>query len=140
MKKLTKAIFTKIKKPFIVEDIDISKILVSLKKEPYGEKSFRYFIGYNDDDVIRSLCIRLSQMVDYVKHFKNNSDEGNKTMFFNVTENKLLKKYNKIWDKIGSLLNKEFDSDPVYADNDKYIKTKIKQYKDKINTDFQSKK
>ena len=33
-----------------------------------------------------------------------------------------------------------FDSDPVYGDNDKYIKAKIKPYRDKINTNFQGKK
>ena len=41
---------------------------------------------------------------------------------------------------ISSLMNKEFDSGPVYGDNDKYIKTKIKSYGDKINTNFQGKK
>ena len=41
---------------------------------------------------------------------------------------------------ISSLMNKEFDSEPVYGDNDKYIKTKIKSYGDKINTNFQGKK
>ena len=34
----------------------------------------------------------------------------------------------------------KFDSEPVYGDNDKYIKTKIKSYGDKINTNFQGKK
>ena len=34
---------------------------------------------------------------------------------------------------ISSLMNKELDSEPVYADNDKYIKAKIKSYGDKIN-------
>ena len=37
-------------------------------------------------------------------------------------------------------MNIEFDSEPVYGDNDKYIKTKIKSYGDKINTNFQGKK
>ena len=41
--KVNKSSFYKNKKPFKAEDIDISKILVS-KKEPYGEKSFRYLI------------------------------------------------------------------------------------------------
>ena len=53
---------------------------------------------------------------------------------------KLLKKYTKIWKKISSLINKEFDSEPVYGDSDKYIKTKIKSYGDKINTNFQGRK
>ena len=37
-------------------------------------------------------------------------------------------------------MDKEVDSEPVYGDNDKYIKTKIKSYGDKINTNFQGKK
>ena len=34
----------------------------------------------------------------------------------------------------------EFDSEPVYDDNDKYIKTKIKIYVGSMITNFQSKK
>ena len=76
---------------FRIEDIDINKILVS-KKISYGAKSsLKYFIGYNDDDVIRSLFIKLPQMIGYVKCFHRN-----KTMPFKVIDNKLLKKYNKI--------------------------------------------
>ena len=37
-------------------------------------------------------------------------------------------------------MNIEFDSDPVYGDNDKYIKTKIKMYENRMNTNFQGKK
>ena len=37
-------------------------------------------------------------------------------------------------------MNIEFDSDPVYGDNDKNIKTKIKMYEDRVNTNFQGKK
>ena len=56
-KEINKSSFYKNKKPFRAEDIDISKILVSLKKEQYGKKpnSFIYLNGYNDDDVIRPL-------------------------------------------------------------------------------------
>ena len=37
-------------------------------------------------------------------------------------------------------MNIEFDSDPVYGDNDKFIKTKIKMYEDRVNKNFQGKK
>ena len=37
-------------------------------------------------------------------------------------------------------MNIEFDSEPVYGDSDIYIKTKIKSYGGKINTNFQGKK
>ena len=75
-KKINKSNFYKNKKLFNLNDIDGNKILSS-KKESYGTKnSLKYFIGYNDDDVIRPLCINLSQMIDYVKHF-----DSNKTIF-----------------------------------------------------------
>ena len=41
-----------------------------------------------------------------------------------------------MWEKVSSLINIEFDSEPIYGDNDKYIKTKIKIYGDKVNTNF----
>ena len=124
-KKINKSNFHKNKKLFSFNDIDVNKMLVS-KKESYGTKnSLKYFIGYNDGDVIRPLCIIIPQMIGYVKHF-----DSNKTMSFKVSDNKLLKKYNKTLEKVGNLLNIEFDSEPVYGDVDKYIKTKIKIYGD----------
>ena len=72
-------------------------MLVS-KKESYGTKnSLKYFIGYNDDDVIRSLCTRLPQMIGYIKCF-----DSNKTMSFKVSDKKLLKKYNEIWERVSN--------------------------------------
>ena len=99
------------------------------------KKTSKYFIGYNDDDVTRPLCIRLPQMIGYAKYF-----DINKTMSFKVNDEKLLKKYTKTWKRVSNLMKIEFDSDPVYGDNDKYIKTKIKSYGDKINTNSQGKK
>ena len=62
-KNIDKNNFYKNKKLFKIEDIDINNILVS-KKESYDTKnSPKCFIGYNDDDVIRPLCIRLPQMI-----------------------------------------------------------------------------
>ena len=61
-KKIKKSDFYKNKKVNRIEDIDPNKILVS-KKEPYRTKnSLKYFIGYNDNNVIGPLCIRLPQM------------------------------------------------------------------------------
>ena len=62
-----------------------------------------------------------------------------KLAIIRVTDNKLLKKYTKIWEKVSNLMNIEFDSEPVYGDNDKYIKTKIKMYENKVNINFQGK-
>ena len=107
-KKINKSNFYRNKKLFNLNDIDVNEILVSTKGT-YGTKnSLKYFIGFNDDDVIRPLCIKLLQMIGYVKHFDNNN-----TIYFKVDDNKLLKKYNKIWENVVHLMNiVEFDSDP----------------------------
>ena len=54
--------YNKNKKILNTDDIDVNKILVS-KKEQYGKhNSFKYFIGYNDNNVIRPLYLFLSQI------------------------------------------------------------------------------
>ena len=72
-KKLKKSDFYKNNKVITIDDIDVNEILVS-KEKPYGSKIvFKYFIGYNDNDVIKPLCIKLPQMSGYVKSFENNT-------------------------------------------------------------------
>ena len=116
-KKIKKSDFYKNKKVNRIDDTDVNKILIS-KKEPYDTKnSFKYFIGYNDNDVIRPLCIRLPQMTGYARKFDENA-----TMSFRVKNKQLLKDYNKIWEKVEKLLNIDFESKPVYGDDNKYIK------------------
>ena len=57
-------------------------MLVS-KKEQYGTtNALKYFIGYNDNDVIRALCLRLPQMTGYARKF-----DENVTMSFRVNNN-----------------------------------------------------
>ena len=74
-------------------------------------------------------------MIGYVRKF-----EGNTAMSFKINDSKLLKKYNQIQKRVENLLKIEFDSKPVYGDNDKYIKTKIKIYGGSVNANFQGKK
>ena len=77
IKEINKSNFYKNRKLFKIDDIDVDKILLS-KKEPYGTiKSIKYFIGYNNVDAIRPLCIKLPEMIGYVNHF-----DGNKRMSF----------------------------------------------------------
>ena len=75
------------------------------------------------------------KMTGYFKKFNANA-----TMSFRVTNKKFLKMYNKIWEKIEKLININFESKPVYGDNNKYIKTKIKIFADSIVTNFHNKK
>ena len=120
-KKSKKANLIKNKKVFLIDDVDVSKIQVS-KKEPYGTKNaFKYFIGYNDNDAIRPLCVRLTQMTGYAKKFNENE-----TMSFRANNKQLLKNYKKIWGKVKKLMKIDFENKPVYGNDDKYIKNKHK--------------
>ena len=133
-KNIKKSDFYKNMKLPKIEDIDINKIFVS-KKESYGTKNaIKYFIGYIDNNEVKPVCIRLPQMIGDAKYF-----DDNKVMSFKITDKKLLKKYNKIWEKVEEL-NVKFESKPLYGEDDKHIQAKIKSYEDKVNTNFQGKK
>ena len=62
-------------------------------------------------------------MTGYAKKFDENA-----TMSFKANDKQLLKNYNKILEKVEKLLKIDFESKPVYGDDDKYIKTKISVY------------
>ena len=75
-------------------------------------------------------------MTGYVRNF-----DVNVTMFFKTGDKKLLKKYNQMQKRIDSnKLEIKFDSKPVYDDDNKYVKTKIKIYNDNMITNSQGKK
>ena len=71
--------------------------------------------------------------------YSKKTDE-NVTMSFRVNSKQLLKSYNKIWEKIEKLLRIDFESKPVFGDDDEYIKTKRKIYADNMITNFHNKK
>ena len=77
----------------------------------------------------------LQQTTGYVRKFEDNT-----TMSCKNSYKELLKKYNQIWQKVKRLLHVKFDSEPVYGDSDKYIKTKTKIYGGSVITNFQEKK
>ena len=56
----------------------------------------------------------LPQVTGYVRKF-----DGNITMSFKISNRQFQKKYNKIRKRVATLLKIEFDSKPVYGDNDK---------------------
>ena len=74
-------------------------------------------------------------MTGYSRRFDENA-----TMSFKVNNKQLLKNYNEIWEKVEKLMRIDFESKPVYGDDDKYIKTKIKIYAGSMITNFHNKK
>ena len=63
---------------FNANDIDVSKILVSIK-EKY-DNSFKHFIGYNDNDIIKPLYLELPQMTGYIYKFNENKNKNKNTI------------------------------------------------------------
>ena len=52
-------------KKFKIDEIDVNKIL------KYNN-TLIYFIGYNDNNVIRPLCLKLSKVTSYIRELKEN--------------------------------------------------------------------
>ena len=134
-RKIRKSTFYKNKYVYSIDDIDVNNISVS-KKKSYGTKKFvKYLIGYNDNGIIRPLCVKLPQMTGYARKFDENA-----TMSFIVKNKQILKKYIKIWETTEKLMKINFESKPVYGDDDKCLKKKMKIYADNIITNFHNKK
>ena len=74
-------------------------------------------------------------MTGYARKFDENA-----TMYFRANNKQLLKNYNKIREKVEKLMRIDFESKPVYGDDYKYIKTKIKTYAGSMITNFHNKK
>ena len=60
-------------------------------------------------------------MSGYIKYF----DNGGKNMSYEIEDKSVYLKYAEIWNKIKSVLNVKFHSQPIY--DDKYIKIKVKK-------------
>ena len=127
--------YSRDKKIFNIDDIDINKILDS-KKETYGKyNSFKYFIGYNVNTAIRPLYLFIPQTTSYINKF----DQNKITMSLMIKDTQLFKNAIKYRKKIEKLIKIDFNTKTTYGDDDKYIKTKIKTYKDSITTNFYNK-
>ena len=118
------------KKAIPLHSMNTNNIVFSYRVK-HKDDSYKYFIGYlNDDGVIRPLCVISSQMSGYIKYFENDG----KNMSFKIEEQSVYLKYAKIWNKIKSVINVKFHSQPIY--DSKYIKTKVKTFNNTINTLF----
>ena len=107
-KKIKISDFYKNKKIFNIDGIDVDKILVS-KKVPYSKtNSFKYFIEYNDNDIIRPIFVKLPQTTSYINKLKDKKTKiTTTTMSLMVKDKQLFKNPNKIWEKIEILVKKK---------------------------------
>ena len=127
--RLNKKEFRKSKQPIDLMSVNVDQILVS-DKFKHSDEGFKYFIGYQEGEIVKPLCIILPQMSGYIKYFEN----GGKNSSFLIKDDNVLNKYNKIWNVIKNKLNIKFHSKPVY--NQKYLKVKVKEFDGVIKTNF----
>ena len=67
--KINKKEFHKSKQAVDLDTVDTDKIVVSDRFRDSG--GFKYFIGYQEDEIVKPLCIILPQLNGYIKHFQN---------------------------------------------------------------------
>ena len=91
-------------------------------KLKHNNKVFKHFIGYQEDEIVKSLCIILPKMSGYIKYVKN----GDKNMSFLIKDNEVWNKYDKICEVIKGKLGINFYSEPVYEY--KYLKAKVREF------------
>ena len=60
--------------------------------------------------------------------YRRDFDET-KSMSFLIKDDELLEKYNEVWEELRNSIKKELGRETIY--NDKYLKTRIKFYKEK---------
>ena len=119
----------KSKQPIHLDLVNLGQIVIS-DKFKHNDDGFKYFIGYWEGEIVKPLCIILTQMSGYIKYFEN----GGKNMSFVMKDDDVLDKYNEIWSKIKNRLNIKFHSMPVY--DEKYIKSTIRQFNGVVKTKF----
>ena len=74
--------------------VNLDQIVVSDKF------NHRYFIGYQEDEIVKPLCIILPQMSGFIKYFEN----GGKNMSFLIKDDEVLEKCEQIWNVIKNKL------------------------------------
>ena len=127
--KINKKQFHKSKQAIDLDSVTTDKIVVS-DKFKHSEEGYKYFIGYQEDKIVKPLCIILPQMNGYIKYF----DNGGKNMSFLIKNDEVWQKYEDIWNVIKNKLSIKFNSEPIYET--KYLNIKVREFDGDINTDF----
>ena len=68
--------------------VNVHQIVVS-DKFKHSDEDFKYFIGYQEGEIVKPLCIIFPQMNGYIKYFEN----GGKHMSFFIKEDEVWEKY-----------------------------------------------
>ena len=86
--RVNKKEFHKSKQPIDLMSVKVDQIVIS-EKFKHSDKGFKYFIGYQDNEIVKPLYIILPQMIGYIKYFEN----GGKNRSFFIKDD-------EVWEKI----------------------------------------
>ena len=129
--KVNKKEFHRSKQAIELDLANTGKIVVS-DRFKHGEEGCKKFIGYQEDEIVKPLCIILPQMNGYMKYFEN----GGKNMSFLIKNSEVWEKYEDIWNAIKNKLNIKFHSNFIIIYENKYLKTKVREFDGSIKTNF----
>ena len=94
--RVNKKEFDKSKQPIDLMSVKIDQMVVVVsEKFKHSGEGFKYFIGYQECEILKLLCIILPQISEYIKYFEN----GGKNMSFLIKDDEVREKYQK--NKIG---------------------------------------
>ena len=72
-------------KQLIELDLETVDQMIISDKFKHSYKGFKYFFGYQEGEIVKSLCIILPQMSGYIKYFEN----GGKNMCFFIKDDEV---------------------------------------------------
>ena len=129
--KINKKEFHKSKQAIDLDSIITDKIVVSDKLR-HSEEGFKYFIGDQEDEIVKPLCktIILPQINGHIKYFEN----GGENMSFLIKNSEVWEKCEEIWNVTKNKLNVKFHSQPIYEN--KYLKAKVREFDGSTKTNF----
>ena len=113
-------------------------LIMQVSQNQLKQSNSKYLIGYLDN-VIRPLVLILPKTAENNDTFKvkdADKNKSNKLISFRIDAETLLEKYKTIQTNIEDLKNVELNTLQVY--DDRYIKTKIKTYCDKVYNNFRA--
>ena len=77
--------------PIGLMSVHVDQIVVS-DKFKHSDTGFKYFIPYQEGEIVKALCIILPQMSGYIKYFENSG----KSMSFLIKDDEVWEKYEQI--------------------------------------------
>ena len=110
--RVNKKEFHKSKQPIDLMSVNVDQIVVS-DKFKHNNEGFKYFIGYQEGEIVKPLCIILPQISGYIKYFEY---RGMNMSFF-IKDDEVWEKYEQIWGLIKNKLGINFHSELVYDKN-----------------------